>query len=69
MAALTQNLCPQAHGNRWLLLLGTAHSWILLHQSDHLPVHALRGIPTPVVVKMVPVGEVLMTNEVGDAGE
>ncbi|KAK4821211.1 hypothetical protein QYF61_015779 [Mycteria americana] len=32
---------------------------------DHLPVHALRGILTPVVVKVVPVGEVLMTNKSG----
>lgn len=44
-------------------------SWILLHQSDHLLVHALRGILTPVVVEVVPVGEVLVTNEVGDAWE
>lgn len=44
-------------------------SWILLHQGHHPPVHALRGVQAPVVVKVVPVREVLMVHDVAEAGQ
>lgn len=56
------------HG-KWLLHPRAACGPFMDHQSDHLPVHVLRGVQAPHVIPAVPVREVFVTNKVGDAGE
>lgn len=62
---------PEIVGTSGSFILGlhVVPSWIFIHQIDNLSVHALWGILTPVVVKVVPVGEVLMVDDVGDTEE
>lgn len=44
-------------------------SWILLHHGHHPLVHALGGVQAPVVVEVVPVGEVLVVHDAAEAGQ